>query len=383
MILTQTTALLVDAYRELNAKKLFWITMALSGVVVLVMASLGIDEDGVTFLMWDLSFIPINSEILEPGVFYKALFSNLGIGLWLSWAAAILALISTASVIPDLVSGGSIETVLSKPISRVRVFLTKYVMGLLFVALQVFVFSLGSFLVFGLRAGLWEPGLLLAVPIVVVFFSYLFCICALIGLLTRSTITSLLVTILFWFMLFILNAGDATLMQFRTMNEMLVEKEQARIALMEKNTAKVLRQQRERDGLSVEGWEPTADEIIAANPFLRTNTGRVERINKDLEKLVFWSDLVYGVKTALPKTGETTALLERHLVDLSELPQPEGDEQEINLDDEKINISDEEMSMAVQREFRSRSIGWIVGTSVIFECVVLGVCCLIFARRDF
>lgn len=383
MILTQTIALLVDAYRELNAKKLFWITMALSLVVVVVMACFGINEEGITFLIWSMSFIPVNSDMIDQGVFYKSLFSNLGIGLWLSWAAAILALISTASVIPDLVSGGSIETVLSKPISRVRVFLTKYVMGLLFVALQVLVFSLGSFLVFGLRAGLWEPGLFLAVPIVVVFFSYLFCVCALIGLLTRSTITSLLVTVLFWFVLFILNAGDATLMQFRTMNELLVEKEQARIALMEKNTAKVLRQQRERDGLSVEGWEPTADEIIAANPYLRTNTGRVDRLSGDLEKLVFWSDLVYGVKTALPKTGETTALLERHLVDLSELPQPEGEEQEFSLDAEEINISDEEMSMALQREFRSRSIWWIVGTSLIFEGFVLGVCCLIFARRDF
>ncbi len=383
MIVRQTAALLVDAYRELNAKKLFWITMLLSGVIVLVMAALGIDKDGVSFLGWDLSFIPINSDTLKPDVFYKTLFSNLGIGVWLSWAATILALISTAGTIPDLISGGAIETLLSKPISRIRLFLTKYAAGLLFVALQVFVFSLGSFLVFGLRAGLWEPALFLAVPIVVVFFSYLFCVCALIGLLTRSTITSLLVTILFWFMLFILNAGDATLTQFRTMHEMMIDKEQARIELMEKNTAKVLREQRERDGEPVEGWTPTHDEIIAANPFLRTIADRQQRREKDLQELRFWSDLVYGIKTTLPKTNETIALLERNLIDLSDLPMPSGETQDISIEDDDVQIDPGELSKAVQEKFRSRPVWWVVGTSLGFEAFVLGVCCLIFARRDF
>ena len=40
-MLTQTLALLLDAYRELNAKKLFWITMILSGVIVLAFAAVG------------------------------------------------------------------------------------------------------------------------------------------------------------------------------------------------------------------------------------------------------------------------------------------------------------------------------------------------------
>lgn len=384
MIMRQTAALLVDAYRELNAKKLFWITMMLSGVIVLVMAALGIDKDGVSFLGWDLSFIPINSDTLKPGVFYKALFSNLGIGVWLSWVATILALISTAGTIPDLISGGSIETLLSKPISRVRLFLTKYAAGLLFVALQVFVFSLGSFLVFGLRAGLWEPALFLAVPIVVVFFSYLFCVCALVGLVTRSTITALLATGLFWVMLFVLNVGDGLLAQFRTMNEMMIDQEQERIELMEANTAKVLREQRERNGEPVEGWTPTHDEIIAANPFLRTIADRRGGREKDLEELVFWSDLVYAVKTTLPKTNETIALLERNLIDLSELPTPEGKTPDVNLEeDADVQIDPGELSKAVQEAFRSRPVWWIVGTSLGFECAVLGLCCVIFVRRDF
>ena len=115
----------------------------------------------------------------------------------MSWLASILALISTASIVPDMVTGGSIDILLSKPIGRTRLFLTRYFTGLLFVTVQVAVFTIASIVVVGIRGGSWEPWFLLAIPLVVIFFSYLFCICALVGLLTRSTIVALLVTMLF------------------------------------------------------------------------------------------------------------------------------------------------------------------------------------------
>ena len=43
MILTQTKAIFLDAYRELNAKTLFWLTLALNFLVVVLFASLGIN----------------------------------------------------------------------------------------------------------------------------------------------------------------------------------------------------------------------------------------------------------------------------------------------------------------------------------------------------
>ena len=46
MILTQTTALFVDAYRELNARKLFWVTIALNLVVIAIYASRGSTRTG-------------------------------------------------------------------------------------------------------------------------------------------------------------------------------------------------------------------------------------------------------------------------------------------------------------------------------------------------
>ncbi len=48
--MTAFLAMLLDAYRELNAKKLFWITLGLSGMVVLFFGSIGFDEQGMSML---------------------------------------------------------------------------------------------------------------------------------------------------------------------------------------------------------------------------------------------------------------------------------------------------------------------------------------------
>jgi ABC-type transport system involved in multi-copper enzyme maturation permease subunit len=84
--------------------------------------------------------------LIAPGAqfWYKWVFSVFVIGIWAKWAALVLALISTASIFPELIASGSIDLYLSKPISRLRLFLTKYVGGLLFVVLQMTIFAVTS-----------------------------------------------------------------------------------------------------------------------------------------------------------------------------------------------------------------------------------------------
>jgi len=164
MILMQTKAIFIDAYRELNAKKLFWLTLGLNVIAVALFASIGINERGFTILFWTFDGL-FNTSIMSRETFYKFEFVTWGVPIWLSWGTVILALVSTSGIIPDLVSGGTIEPILSKPIGRIRLFLTKYLTGLLFVAAQILVFSTGCFLVLGIRAGAWEFGLFLAIPI--------------------------------------------------------------------------------------------------------------------------------------------------------------------------------------------------------------------------
>jgi len=210
--MTKTLALLLDSYRELNAKRLFWISLVISGFVVGAFAMIGVQGDTITLLWWKT---PLKSDVLtylDPAALYKSMFSYFGVGFWLAWIGNILALASTAGIFPDFLAAGSVDLFLSKPISRLRLFLSKYVGGLLFVTLQVGIFSLCSFILLGMRGHQWNPAIFLSIPLVVLVFSYLFSICVLLGVLTRSTVTSLLVTLLIWFCLWGVQTTESVLL---------------------------------------------------------------------------------------------------------------------------------------------------------------------------
>ncbi len=390
-MLIQTWAIFLDAYRELNSKKLFWITMVLSGLCVALFAAVGIDETSPTILWLHLRFIPVNSEIIPPSLLYKLLFVNLGLGVWLTWIATILALISTAPVFPDMVASGAIETVLSKPISRTRLFLTKYAAGLLFVTLQVAVFTVACFLVIGIRGGAWEPGLLLAIPIVVIFFSYLFAVCAVLGLITRSTIAALLLTILFWFFLYLFNLADAVLVSIREQTSVEIESRVEAISRAEAGTTEAIIGQMREAGQEVpEGFVPTAEQVNLTNPFIAGMRTENVEAQSGLEQLSWWTGLLYWVKTPLPKTGETVQLMERVIVDAAELDaaqtaaDADREAQEAQGRPRRGQNRDQvEAGRRTEAVFKARSAWWVMGTSLGFEAVVLAFGAWRFKRRDF
>lgn len=384
-MLIQTWALIVDAYRELNARKLFWITLILTALVVLVCAMIGIDSRGISFLWFDLPF-PVSTEQMPARVFYLVLFSSFGLGLWLTWIATILALISTAGIIPDLIAGGSIETMLSKPISRLRLFFTKYCCGLLFMALQLLVFCGGFFLLMGLRGGTWQPGVFLAIPIVLLFFSYLFSVCVLLGMITRSTVASLLITLLLWLGLFAINATDVIMVQLRAAAEFRLSDAEERLAneqvIAEKEVAL-----RRRDGEPIPGengvplTDGAATVFESVNPRLINRARAVPEAEDDLRKARAWEGRVFAVKTILPKTSETIALLDRNLLrddDLDRMMDQEPADEEV-----LGTMADPRAARRVQDIIRARSVGWVIGTSLAFEAVMLAVAGWLFVRRDF
>ncbi|MBX3410413.1 MAG: ABC transporter permease subunit [Phycisphaeraceae bacterium] len=376
-MITQTLALFIDAYRELNARRLFWITMALNVLAVAAVAIMGINERGITLLHWEFPLPMINSTNIAPSLFYKFIFVQIGIPVWLTWVATVLALVSTASMIPDFIAGGAIELTLSKPVSRVRLLLTKFATGLLFVALQVTVFTLGVFLVIGLRGNEWEPRLWLAVPIVLLFFSYLYSVMMLLGLLTRSTIASLLLTLLVWFVCFGVNVTDGIFLNSRENAAVSVERRAAEVNKLQAAAAKMLEKAR-ADGVDVPTPQEGQDELDAISPMLVMERARLKEAQQSHEKWIDWTRKLMIAKTCLPKTSETIGLLNRNLVSLGELEQfmnsAEGRQRQGN---------DRRVELRVEEALRERTTAWVIGTSLIFEALVLGLACLIFARRDF
>lgn len=386
----QTFALLLDAYRELNSKKLFWITMFISLLVVAVYAMFGLNDRGLTFLWWTFDLPLLNTKVIPADRLYKFMFANIGIPVWLTWAATILALISTASIIPDFIAGGAIELTLSKPISRARLFLTKFATGLLFVGLQVLVFTAACFLVIGIRGGAWEFRLFLAVPIVLVFFSYLFSVCALLGLVTRSTIASLLITILVWLLFWGVNTTDTIFIAQRERTRLNVERTTRTVERGETLARRQIEKARS-EGTPVPGIDAplpsgAADELEAFNGLLHGARAEREKARLSAATWERWSGYMYGVKTVLPKTDDTIHLLNRYLLTPEDLAffQPERRRRDRDDEDEaRADLGDPEVARRAELAVRDRSVAWVLGTSLAFETLVLGIATLIFVRRDF
>jgi ABC-type transport system involved in multi-copper enzyme maturation permease subunit len=368
----QTLALLLDSYRDLNSRKMFWITLILSTLVAGTFACIGLTPTGFELMWWKFDSNIFNSINIPPAEYYKYIFQIFGIEKWLTIFAAILALISTAGLFPDFIATGAIDLYLSKPLGRLRLFLTKYFCGLLFVTLQIACFCTASFLVIGIRGDAWVPGIFLAIPVVVLFFSYLFAFCVLIGVWTRSTVAAALLTLLFWFGVFCVHWTEITLLTFKIAQD-------NGIAALDKEVA------------SSRHAFDTAQKIAATQPTAR-NKRNVGMLQAQLERqqteragkstsLTFLHQIFYDTQLVLPKTTETVDLLEKMLLRRLNFNSPSSRDSSsqptMDLNGNPID------PRQVDAELRKRTPSLIIGTSVGFEVVVLAIAAWLFCRRDY
>ena len=373
-------ALLLDAYRQLSAAKLFWLTLGLSAIVVLVFGSIGFNDEGMSLFF---GLTQIESEVVNAGSpwargLYIGIYSSFLVTIWLGWIATVLALISTCTIFPEFVHGGSIELTLSKPISRLHLFFMKYAVSLLFVVLQVLLFCGGIFLCVGLRIGEWNWGIFYAIPIITVFYSYLFSVCVLVGMKTRSGITALLITGLFWMGLMSAHATEAVLNRFVTEQKVTIErleegivKATEELTELESESSTDMRIQRRKDRI-----ESFQEDVDAAKVLF--------------DKIDVWYRPVSWGLAVLPKTGQTIGLLDRWLddgtgFDIAALMR--GDMQELEEVDEfdptTYGARERETMRRLDEDYSERSLWYVVGTSLLFEGLILTLAAWYVCKKDF
>lgn len=389
----QLRALLLDAYRQLSAAKLFWVTFGISILVVVAYGSVGFNGQGISVLfgLWE-----IESEELREGSpwargLYIGIFSSFLISIWLAWIATALALISTCSIFPEFVHSGSIELTIAKPIGRLKLFFAKYLVSLLFVVLQVAVFCIGVFICVGLRIGEWNPMIFSAIPIVATFFSYLFCICVLVGILTRSGITALLITGVFWMMLWSIQTSEAVLHRFVIEQEVDIERANEGIEKSEIELVKI--------------QEVSTEDFRIQKLEKRIETYKEDIIDSQelLDKLTQWHTPTSWVLAISPKNSQTIGLLDRWLSDPDgfdigaimngDMRAFEGEyayeggslevEEIEEFDRTTRGARDRETMRRMRKEYESHSLWYVVGTSLLFEGFILGIASIYFCRKDF
>jgi ABC-type transport system involved in multi-copper enzyme maturation permease subunit len=164
----------------------------------------------------------------EPSLFFGAVplrgvQSPLGLQLFFiarlvlylgSWIAVLLGVVITSFFVPNMLQKGAIDLLLVKPIRRSLLLFFKYVGGLTFIFLANAFAILGVWLVLGLRSGIWANWMLLLIPILTFFFAILYSVSTLFAVLTRSTVTAILVTIGAWLMFFVVGAMNTVFEAF-------------------------------------------------------------------------------------------------------------------------------------------------------------------------
>ncbi len=385
----QTIAILVDSVRQLRARKLFWFVLALSVLVVIGFASIGFDDKG-PVLFFGLKHL--EQPMLVKGspfadLLLNGIFSVFICNIWLAWGAMILAIISTCGILPDFLGDGAIDLVLSKPVSRVRVFLTKYVGSLMFVFMQVLVFCAGIYLVFGLRHGDWTRwDVFWAVPLITLMFSYIYSIAALVGVRTRSTLPALLFTVLAWMGISMINIGHGVLTALDINVTVAVEECEERIAPLEVELAQ---------------FEADGNTLHAADRQRAIDAIREEQDSYASARNYYgpFLPVIRGAAYILPKTGETVDLIQYRMkadtsLSFNDLLEGRLGKTGEELEDSRRNNNDapsffgsHEVQKETQRRFVEyfdrRNPWYIIGSSLLFEFVLVGFAAFLFVRQDF
>lgn len=384
----QTIALLVDSWRLLANRKLFWLTLFLNLLVVVLYGSIAITQTGISlgFGLWEIESeqfragSPLARTVLMP-------FINVQIiSFWLAWIATGLGLISTASIFPDFLADGAIDMVLAKPISRLKAFLVKYFGALLFVLMQVTVFCVGSLLVGRFRLGEWQWMLLAAIPVVVIFFSYIYAVSALVGVATRSSIAAILAAGLFWLGIWGIQSAEQISLTIAAQFGQVAEVRKQMIAKREADLA----------ALAAKGGTREDNDFERLRGRIENDKLELAKEQASADKAHAWHDAFYAATAAVPKTKGTIGLIDRWFApdteasSLTEILMSNSRRGRQAAKDE-VPDSEEDLARVAQRRGEleatrlaaERSAYWVIGTSLVFECVVVGVAALIFVRRDF
>lgn len=336
----QMLTILWDSYRMLKAKILFWLVLAISALVAIVFASIGIDDKGFSLLfgVWEFESTLVNTDSGYAELFYLVVFTNIIVTWWLGYLAIALGLISCSSIFPEFLATGSIDIAISKSIGRVKLFLTKYLGSLIFVFLQVGLFCAIVFLAMGVRLGQWNWSIFWAVPLLVFVFSLIYCVGVLVAVMTRSTMLALLSMLIIW--------GVTLMVQWA------------------ENMFYNMGYAAEEAGLAVD-----------------ISTGEVSEGPSDQYEV--WKKahrVTKAVSWPLPKTREVTLMIKQRI--------KTGSRKESLAGMSLLAFADKEM-MESQQEGGAKKVAnrhssfYVLGSSALFELIILSFACWRFSRKDY
>ena len=126
-------------------------------------------------------------------------YVQLGVAFLLFPLAILMSVFATASLVPRMLEKGAIDLLLSKPITRPALLLSRYAGGLLTASLNLLYLTCGLAAILALKTGVWNGGFVLSGLLMSLFFACLLAFMVLVGVLLRSTTVSIMITAILFF----------------------------------------------------------------------------------------------------------------------------------------------------------------------------------------
>ena len=197
----RVAAILIDTGRELLFRKTIIVYF---GVVTLLLLSfaLALHTDVADGLIASISVAGLRAS--SPGMngltaedFVR--YVQLGTVFMLYPLAILMSVFATASLVPRMIEKGTIDLLLSKPITRPALLASRYLGGLLTVTANLLYLTGGLGAILGLKTGVWNGGIVLSGLLMSLYFACLFAFVVLAGVLLRSTTVSVMITAALFF----------------------------------------------------------------------------------------------------------------------------------------------------------------------------------------
>src|SRR4051812_8406389 len=191
MNFSATEALIRDTFREAFARRIFWGFFGCCSVLLL-------------FLIFILRVDVVAGALATVSIFGNSLpttnVENLVqqtqsvIAMVLYFAGMGLAVFASAGLVSAVFEPGRIELLLSKPVSRTHLLLGRFAGNVLVVAANILYLVIGSWIVFGIKTGVWGIGFLISSLCTIFVFSVLLSVIVLVGVIWDSSAVAIMVT---------------------------------------------------------------------------------------------------------------------------------------------------------------------------------------------
>jgi len=193
--MTRFWAIIENTWKEGIAKKTILVIFILTTIIIGFFLLALSEAQNVLYLFGQ----EINADVMDDSTEEIIRTIEAGIIGFFYQVAIFIGIFAIASFYPSMQEKGTVDLLLSRPMSRFNIFLAKFIGCMLVVFSLIFYLIMGTWLVIYMKTGIAFTEYLLTIPIfMLIFFSFMSFV-AMIGIISRSTATSAVMALFFPF----------------------------------------------------------------------------------------------------------------------------------------------------------------------------------------